>query len=188
MANSNSELTDLYLSFAGLFHRPDPAFIDHFEEVLQLWDEAIPTAGELMTELRALCRQYPPGDSRLNYFWEHYIPLFETGKVEAPPYASVYLDEDGLVMGQETLAVQAFYESAGFAISPVNQELPDHLAVELEFAAVLAQEGQTGLLAEFRQKHLLPFLGLILPRIVQSSRPLFADAANVMSVWQLQTN
>ena len=188
MPEANPGSTDLYLSFAGLFHRPDPDYVNHFEEVLTLWEEEIPAASVLVHGLRTLCRKYPPGDTRINFFWEHYIPLFETGKVEAPPYASVYLGDDGLVMGRETFAVQTFYTSAGYAIGTANQEIPDHLAVELEFAAVLSQESQNELLVEFRQKHLLPFLRLILPRIAQSPRPLFPDAAQVLAIWQLPSN
>ncbi len=185
MPDSKPGSADLYLSFACLFQRPDPDYANHFEEALTLWEQEIPSAGELVNDLRKLCQEYPPGEDRLNFFWEHYIPLFETGRVEAPPYASVYLDGEGLVMGRETLAVQAFYQTAGYTISDLKQELPDHLAVELEFAAVLAQAGKPELLKEFRQQHLLPFLRLILPRITGSKRPLFPLAAQVLSLWQL---
>lgn len=56
--------------------------------------------------------------------------------LEAPPFSSVYLDGQGLVMGQTTMDVREMYASIGLE-SPWKNSLPDdHISLELD--AVLA--------------------------------------------------
>lgn len=49
----------------------------------------------------------------------------------APPYGSVYLEENRMLMGNSTLAVQKMYQENGLALEV--REAPDHIALELEF-------------------------------------------------------
>lgn len=173
---------ELYLSFAALFYRPNLDVSGHLEEIVDLWAEEIPGIDHLIQELKTFCEQYPPGEQRLNALWEHYIPLFETGEVEAPPYASVYFEEEGLVLGKEALKVKQFYRTCRFGMG--EEELPDHLAVELEFCALLARNGREKTLEDFERNHLNPFLERILPRIKKSERPVFAAVAAILEIRQ----
>ena len=182
--NENT-VAELYLSFASLFYRPCQDISEHLEELIDLWREERIIPDAKIDELLRFCIDYPVGTARLDALWEHYIPLFETGTVEAPPYASVYASEDGLVMGPETFAVQRVYETAGYGMGEQAESLPDHLAVELEFAALLARDGEVERLEEFRQKHLLPFLSKILPLIRETRRPVYAHVAEILENWQL---
>ena len=43
-------------------------------------------------------------------------------------------------MGESTLDVTRHYEEAGFHLSPSFRDLPDHVAAELEFMALLCEE------------------------------------------------
>ena len=61
-------------------------------------------------------------------------------KLPAPPYASLYLESEPTVMGRSTLGVLTVYEEAGFVLSPSFKDLPDHIAAELEFMALLCEE------------------------------------------------
>ncbi|TGE38030.1 hypothetical protein E4K67_08550 [Desulfosporosinus fructosivorans] len=176
---------ELYLSFAAVFHRPNQEVSDHLEELIDLWSEVIPDMEELVQKLRTFCHQFPPGEQRLNALWEHYIPLFETGTVEASPYASVYFGKEGLVLGKEAFNVQQFYANCGYVMGTESGELPDHLAVELEFCAMLARNGQDEPLIEFQIKHLNPFLNNILPRIKKTHRPVYSEVATILEVRQL---
>ena len=173
---------ELYLSFAAVFHRPNQDVSNHLEELIDLWSEVIPEIDESVQKLRTFCLQFPPGEQRLNALWEHYIPLFQTGAVEASPYASVYYGEEGLVLGKEAFNVQQFYATCGYCIGEESGELPDHLAVEFEFCALLARNGQDELLTEFQQKHLNPFLKKILPKIKKSHRPVYSEVATILEV------
>lgn len=55
----------------------------------------------------------------------------------AAPYGSVYLDDGGRVMGDSTMDVIKRYEQEGLARSDDCKDLPDHIAVELEFVSYL---------------------------------------------------
>ncbi|MBI3326442.1 MAG: molecular chaperone TorD family protein [Nitrospinae bacterium] len=57
-----------------------------------------------------------------------------------PPYESVYQEPSWSVMGETTLEVRHAYEAAGFTLETDIGELPDHVAVELEFLARLSEE------------------------------------------------
>ena len=61
------------------------------------------------------------------------------GSLPAPPYESVYR-EGWRVMGETTLDVKRRYEEAGYAVAPSFTELPDHVAAELTFMTLLAEE------------------------------------------------
>jgi TorA maturation chaperone TorD len=54
-------------------------------------------------------------------------------ELKAPPYGSVYLDGGRRVMGDSTMEVVRIYEKTGLAMDKEFKELPDHIAVELEF-------------------------------------------------------
>lgn len=179
-------LEELYLSFAGIFRRPRAEIANHLEELVDLWSEEISVPPEVVAELREFCSAFPVGEARENALWEEYIPLFETGQVEAPPYASVYFNGEGRVMGQETKAVLDFYAACGYGIGGERRELPDHLSVELEFVALLVRDGSWETMESFRSKHLLPFLKVILPKIQASGRRVYRAVAVLLEYWQVQ--
>jgi TorA maturation chaperone TorD len=54
-------------------------------------------------------------------------------ELKAPPYGSVYLDGERRVMGNSTMEVIKLYEETGLVMDKDFKELPDHIAVELEF-------------------------------------------------------
>ena len=58
-------------------------------------------------------------------------------EIKAPPYGSLYLDGEKKVMGDSTMEVVRFYEEAGLSRSKDCGDLPDHIAVELEFMSYL---------------------------------------------------
>jgi TorA maturation chaperone TorD len=53
----------------------------------------------------------------------------------APPYGSVYLEPFGRLMGDSTVDVRRRYEEEGLTVE--LSEVPDHVAIELEFAHFL---------------------------------------------------
>ena len=57
--------------------------------------------------------------------------------VIAPPYGSVYLDGERRVMGDSTMKAIRMYEDEGLSGSVDAREIPDHVAVELEFMSYL---------------------------------------------------
>ena len=79
--------------------------------------------------------------------------------LKAPPYGSIYLDNERTVMGPSTMETIQFYEEEGLARDEGFNELPDHIAVELEFMYFLVfreaealQKGESGRAEVYRQK------------------------------------
>jgi len=75
-----------------------------------------------------------------------YTDLFinRFGGAPAPPYGSVYLEQDARLMGQTTLHVAAAYSSQGLAHEGSN-EPPDYLPTELEFLYYLVEQEEAAL-------------------------------------------
>lgn len=63
-----------------------------------------------------------------------FLGPFET---KVPPYGSLYLDGERKVMGDSTMGVIRFYEEMGLSRDRDCMELPDHIALELEFMSYL---------------------------------------------------
>lgn len=74
----------------------------------------------------------------LNYSDEElaveYAKLFVgPNEMIAPPYGSMYLDGEKTIMGDSTMEVIRMYQEEGLARDSEFKDLPDHIAVELEF-------------------------------------------------------
>ena len=93
--------------------------------------------------------------------------------LEAPPYASTYLETEPRLMGETTLKVRRIYEMAGLS-SPLQGRLPDdHLGIELDaalglsgMAEAVAAEEPRALWRYFLHEH----LGVWLPRFIERAR------------------
>ncbi len=59
--------------------------------------------------------------------------------VPCPPYESFYVD-GGFLAQASTREVAKLYVEAGYRLTPRFKDLPDHVAVELEFASLLLRE------------------------------------------------
>lgn len=67
-----------------------------------------------------------------------YSRLFEgPGQVLAPPWESVYFNENRLTFQEETLAVRRWYRRFGLESLKVRKEPDDHVGLELSFLAYL---------------------------------------------------
>lgn len=51
----------------------------------------------------------------------------------APPYGSVYLESERMVMGNSTADVQKWYRASGLDVDAQFKDAPDHIVAELEF-------------------------------------------------------
>ncbi len=74
---------------------------------------------------------------------EEHVKLFLFGgdQPACPPYESAYLDRSGGVRGVVAARVERVYAGAGIRLSAsMAGELPDHVALELEFLSLLCAE------------------------------------------------
>ena len=116
----------------------------------------------------------------------------------APPYGSVYLDEGRRVMGDTTMDVIACYEKEGLVSSDACKDLPDHIAIELEFMAFLickeldahanSDSGEAAAYAQkqkaFKETYVLPWVPEFCEKIRQGTDNAFyralADCASTV--------
>ncbi len=114
-----------YKLLAELYQEPD-------DDRLQLLAEAAEMEVSIATDalLEAASDRKP---LRLDYA-QLFVGPFD---LAAPPYESVYIDDETRVMTEATEAVGAEYQQAGVDIG--ISEPPDHVAAELEFVYLLVE-------------------------------------------------
>lgn len=66
--------------------------------------------------------------------------LMGPGTILAPPWESVYFNEERLVFQEQTIQVRAWYRRFGVETANANQEPDDHIGLEFAFVAHLAQQ------------------------------------------------
>lgn len=88
---------------------------------------------------RVLARVQDVGGEPDRHLEEQYIALFgvSPGGVPCPPYESAFLSANGQPDGLQMARIEAAYSEIGLVPSPDLGELPDHVAIELEFMAML---------------------------------------------------
>lgn len=122
---------DLVRFLAASFYQPGPEFSEE-----GLFESMHACAALIDTDLARDCAALgaafaaEPEEALLI----DYTRLF-LGPVEALalPYASVWLTREKTLYQDETAAVLAMYEAAGFEVDEGFRDLPDHVAAELEF-------------------------------------------------------
>jgi putative dimethyl sulfoxide reductase chaperone len=112
--------------------------------------------------------------------------------LQAPPYASYYLEPEPQLMGQSTLKVRRLFEMAGL-ISPLQGHLPcDHLGIELDAALgmmAMAKDSKAdepqALWHYFLNYHLKAWLPLFLEQALQADdrHPAIDLALNRLDRW-----
>lgn len=132
-----------YRLFASLFLYPDEERLATLAEVAGALQEqrhllpALASSGAWQRLLAGLTT--PGGCPPVAEMQPEYIRLFvvSPGGVPCPPYESCYVEAGGRVTGWLLVEVEQHYAAAGLALAPSLGELPDHVAVELEFMSYL---------------------------------------------------
>lgn len=112
-----------------------------FESIAAVLRELYPNTGDLGRDLESV---YASADTKELVIEASrlFIGPFE---LLVPLYGSCHLEENRQVMGDSTVAVQKFYREWGIELSSDAKEMPDHLAVELEFLHFLLHEQATAI-------------------------------------------
>ena len=111
------------------------------------------------------------------------------GKLLAAPYASIYLDEDRVLMGNSTLSVRNFMMNYGVGIQD-NINIPDdHISCEIEFVILLLKKIQEDkrfliVLRQFCNEHFHLWIPLFIESIMQNARTNeIKNTALVLKCW-----
>ena len=132
---------DLCRFLSACYYEPEAAFAEE-----RLFDSMLAAAERIGPELAGQARRLGQAFATEgpDALLVDYTRLF-LGPVQAlaRPYSSVWLTGEVELMQDTTMALLKMYEQAGFGIDDDFQELPDHVAVELEFLYLLIhQENQ----------------------------------------------
>ena len=135
---------------------------------------------------------------------KEYLRLFVgPGHVKCPPYESIYRQDrpplqKGLVMGPSTADVRRRYAEADLVLAKTFHDLPDHVAVEMEFMHFLCAEELRALeegnlqesarrremQQEFLREHLEPWVDRFAECVLRSARsPFHKSAADLLKIF-----
>ncbi len=137
---------DICRYLAACYYEPDPMFAEEglFQSLLDaaslVDDNLAQQAQELKTAFEA---------ASIEELLIDYTRLFlGPAGILAKPYGSVWLEESTTLMSETSLAVAELYREGGFDMDEGFRELPDHIAVELEFLYLLTFRENEACLAE----------------------------------------
>ena len=124
--------SNCYKLLAACFYQPQKeAFIqeEFFKNLAMVLKDVSPDAAAHVPAMEKAFLNYSNEDLLIDY-----AKLFVgPNELIAPPYGSVYMDDGRRTMGDSTLEAIKIYKDEGLAIDENFKELPDHIAVELEF-------------------------------------------------------
>ncbi|WP_449315751.1 TorD/DmsD family molecular chaperone [Rubneribacter sp.] len=139
---------------ARVMRRPDAALAEDViagrlsQGLESLVGEGAEGALRALGELRAFegsVAHVAPDELRLRLEVDYNRLFVGPGALKAPPYESYYASEarapgSGRLRTEEERQVAGAYARCGYAVPEGLAELPDHVAVELEFLALLARD------------------------------------------------
>lgn len=139
---------DVFRLLSACYYEPDKAMFfeeDVFGQLRTALELCFPEKADLTDAMAVSLKAAPDQELLVDY-----AKLFVgPDELLAHPYGSVYLDGPKILMGDSTMDVIATYRDADFAISAEFKEVPDHIAVELEFLYLLCYNES---LAEIEQR------------------------------------
>jgi TorA maturation chaperone TorD len=133
-------------------------------EATQLFHQAVTLLGndpdtELLDELAA-----------------DYTGIYLTHALQASPYESVWIDEEGLIMQEPMFQIRAIYKRHGLAVQDWRKRSEDHLVLQLQFVShLLTSDAGLHETARFLDEHLLRWLPDFGARVAaRCATPLYA--------------
>ena len=116
--------------------------------------------------------------------YDHSILFEGQGVMPAPPWSSVYLERENLLMGESTLAYRDFLASQGMVTDTQNPEPDDHFGLMLMAFAYLIEADKPESAARLISEYLLPWAERYLELVKQTETeqpfyPVLADVATV---------
>ena len=127
---------DIYRLLSACYYQPEDAFLE--EEVFTQLKTALAKASPSGV-IEAAGLDYCFRASGVEVLMLDYSRLFlGPFDIRAKSYGSVYLDGEKVVMGDSTMLPLELYREGGFDVAEDFREMPDHIAVELEFLYLLS--------------------------------------------------
>lgn len=134
------DIAAVRLCCSWLLTYPDETVMTRLDDIADVVQVLPPTTGD---PLRVFLAHV--ADTPLLVLQQHFVQVFDMRR-RACPYLSYWTDGETRNRGRGILKFREAYVASGF--TPSDDELPDHLAVVLEFAAVGDKLTGDALLAE----------------------------------------
>ena len=146
----------IYKALAECYHLPEEATLRHAGQLGRNLKGVCPLAAEAADRMETAMLS----DGGLEELAIDHARLFVGPfALLTPPYGSVYLDGERLLMADSTLAVSKCYREAGLEMAAGFNGTPDHISAELEFMHFLVirelaalEDGDLQRARYFRQK------------------------------------
>lgn len=123
-------------------------------------------------EMETVCQQWPlpEGD---DFTWQYSVLFEGQGEMCAPPWGSVYLEKDNLLMGESTARYRAFLHQQGLAFENAQQEPEDQFGLMLLALAALLERENDQAAHQLLEAHLLPWSDRYLDRLQANPHSVF---------------
>ena len=145
---SDKQTAAARLAAAWLLAYPDTTVLERLDSIAAVVDELPAGTGAPLSAFLAHLADTPLSEVQV-----HYVTVFDM-KRKACPYLTYWTDGDTRNRGRAILRFKQAYLEAGYDLG--SEELPDHLSVVLEFAAIGDTLTGEALLAEHQDAiHLL---------------------------------
>jgi TorA maturation chaperone TorD len=155
MPASNTEIingkADVYRLLSACYYQPEDAYLEEavFLQLATALQHCTPDLVPLAEQLDEAARRDGVEALLLDYT-RLFLGPFD---IPAKPYGSIYLEGENVVMGDSTVNAKAYYRAADFEIADDFREVPDHVAVELEYLYLLSfRQSQGALDADTAEK------------------------------------
>ena len=142
------------------------------------WPQAWPFgAPEELNRIGADMAETLAGPEAMKALSEEHQRLFiGPDHLDAPPWGSVYLDEEGTLFGDSTLALRHFLDAEGVTLRTEQHEPEDHIGLLFWAAAWLAEAGRPAALRHLLDEHLLCWSDAYLNQLGETARHPFYRA------------
>lgn len=144
---------------ALFYYSPDHAAVTPILLLLQQerWPQAWPfgDADELRRIASDMAAALAGRNAMKALIEEHQRLFIGPDHLDAPPWGSVYLDKEGTLFGDSTLAFRHFLDTEGVTLRTEQHEPEDHIGLLLWAAAWLAGAKRPAALRRLLDEHLL---------------------------------
>jgi TorA maturation chaperone TorD len=143
---------------------------------------------------QSLQHLYAPGESDLDELAVDYADIYLNHSIQASPFESVWLDEDGLAMQQPMFQIREWYGRFGMSAEDWRIRSDDHIGLQLQFLAhLLARAGESGEtlqvlgeLARFMDEHPLRWIDEFSQRVTQRCGTAFYAGSALLTASYLE--
>lgn len=124
-------LADVSRLLAACYYEPGPEFTE--ERVFDAMIDAAQRVDAALAEKASLLKNAFEADSQQDLLIDYAHLFLGPVGLLALPYESAWLEKQGVPAAEATQALLGLFADGGFEVDPEFRDLPDHIAVELEF-------------------------------------------------------